>query len=172
VDLRGPNPNWTNIPLEKITVPLSLKSALLLCVLIFLSALLIWPLTFVVWLIRARNRPSQNEGKGRLPKVARPLAAIVAALDVVLIYLLLTRLSFLIHYGFPWSIRLPLDSKVEFVALLVSCGLAPLLPLLTVLVWKRACWDRLQRVHYALVAMAGLFVNILFFAWKLPKWPF
>jgi CubicO group peptidase (beta-lactamase class C family) len=171
LDLRGAEPTWKSIPLEKITIPAAMKASLVVCELIFLSAILAWPMTFVARLIAARKRAGHHGSKKGLPWVARILAAMVAVLDVVLIYLLLTSLSFLIHYGIAWSARLPFVPKMGFVAFLIGAGLAFVLPIFAVLAWKRRCWTRLERLHYSLVALAALFVGGVFLAWKLPKWP-
>lgn len=99
------------------------------------------------------------------------LAALVAMVDVVLIYLVLTSVSFIIHHGISWSTRLPLASKITIVAILAGAGFAFVLPILAALVWKKSCWTRLERLHYWLVTVAALFVSGVSFAWNLVKWP-
>jgi CubicO group peptidase (beta-lactamase class C family) len=171
LDLRGVTTTWRSIPLEKIMIPAAMKASLVVCELIFLSALLLWPATFAFRLIRARKKAGDSGTNGGWPWVARILAALVAALDLVLIYLLLTSESFVIHYGISWSVRLPLSGKVAIVATLAGAGLAFALPILAALVWKKSSWTRLERLHYGLVTVAALFVSGVFFAWKLVKWP-
>jgi hypothetical protein len=171
LDLRGPAPALNNIKLEKITIPPLLKDALLACQLIFVTALLVWPVTFVVRLVRARKRPGAGGSKRALPWVTRLVGSMVAAVDLVVIYLLLTSLSVCIHYGIDWSPRLPSEIKMSIVGFLMSTWPAFLLPVLTVLAWKRRYWTRVERLHYSLVAGAALFVSAVFLAWKLPRWP-
>jgi hypothetical protein len=171
LDLRGATPTYANIPLEKIVIPAAMRPSLAVCALIFLTALLLWPATFVFRLIAARKKPGDSGSKSGLPWIARILAALVAFADVVTIYLLLTSLSFIIHHGISWSTRLPLSAKVAIVAILLGAGFAFVLPILAALVWNKSCWTRLERLHYSLVTVAALFVSGVYFAWNLVKWP-
>ncbi len=171
LDLRGATSTWANIPLEKIVIPAPMRASLAVCALIFLTALLLWPAAFVFRLIAARKKPGESGSKSGLRWIARILAALVAVADVVLIYLLLTSLSFIIHYGISWSTRLPLAAKVTIVAILAGAGFAFVLPILAALVWNKSCWTRLERLQYWLVTVAALFVSGAYFAWNLVKWP-
>lgn len=88
--------------------------------------------------------------------------------NVALLYEFLTRLSFLIHFGIPWSTRLDWDAKVLDVVLLVNPALALVVLAIALAVWKRASWSQLQQFHYSLVSVAGVFVSAVFLAWNLP----
>jgi len=171
LDFRGATPTWTNIQVEKVSIPVALKAALVVCGLVFVSALVIWPIMLLMRLIRARGKGSFDKRPKALEVVARLAAWLLALLDVALLYEFLTRLSFLIHFGIPWSTRLDTDAKVLYVALLVSPALALVVLAITLAVWKRASWSQLERFHYSLVTMAGVFVSAVFLAWNLSKLP-
>jgi CubicO group peptidase (beta-lactamase class C family) len=172
LDFRGVTPTWTNIQVEKVSIPVALKAVLVVCGLVFVSALVIWPIMLLMRLIRARGKGNFDKRPRALEVVARLAAWLLAVLDVALLYEFLTRLSFLIHFGTPWSTRLDADAKVLYVALLVNPALALVVLAITLAVWKRASWSQLERFHYSLVTMAGVFVSAVFLAWKLSKLPF
>ncbi|HXY23131.1 MAG TPA: serine hydrolase domain-containing protein [Candidatus Acidoferrum sp.] len=171
LDFRSTTPTWMNIQVGKVSIPVAPKAALVVCGLVFLSALVIWPILLLMRLIRARRKGSFDKRPIALEGVARFAAWLLALLNVALLYEFLTTLSFLIHFGFPWSTRLDWDAKVLYVALWMSPALALVVLAIALAVWKKASWSRLERLHYLLVTIAAVFVSAVFLAWNLPKLP-
>jgi hypothetical protein len=169
LDFRGATPTWTNIQVERVSIPVMLKASLVVCELVFVSALVIWPIMLLTRLTGMRGKGRFDKRPKALEVMARLVAWLLAVLDVVLLYEFLTRLSFLIHFGIPWSTRLDMDAKVLYVALWVSPVFALAVLTMVLAVWKRASWSQLERLHYSLVSMAGVFVSAVFFAWNLPQ---
>ncbi len=158
------------------------------CVLMFLSALLLWPLGFIrrTLLRGARSLksgqkadhegapppPSDQQGKpplsrwGLLPRLARWLAGVLCALNVLLVIGLLLFLFEQLtgsppdyYYGVP-----PLLTAV-FILALVSAGLSVGVVVCAILVWWGCFWSVGWRVHYSLVALAALALT-----WQLVYW--
>ncbi len=170
LDLRGAVPTWRNISLEMIRIPPALQASLVVCALIFLSAVLVWPVAFLVQRIPARMR--SGIPKSKMPWAARFLGGILAAWDGVLIGALLTSASFLIGAGIDPMVRLPQPVRIGLVVGEAISLLALALPLFVALAWKRRCWTRWEQLHYFLVTLAALFVLGVLLHWKLLKWPF
>ena len=155
----------------------------LACVLLFLSALLLWPLSFVRRAMRrgARRKKSgrnadlegsqaqhpDEQGKhpgkrlGLLPVLASWLAGLLCVLNVLfLIGLVLTVSNPLnIAFGVP-----PMLTTL-FALALVSAVLTVGVVVGTILAWWGRFWSAGRRVHYTLVALAALA-----FAWELVYW--
>ena len=158
------------------------------CVLIFLSALVLWPLGFVrrALLRGARSpksgrkadregappQPSEKQGTpalsrwGLLPHLARWLAGVLCALAVLLVIGLLLFLFEQLtgspadyYYGVP-----PLLTAV-FILALVSAVLTVGVVFCAILAWWGRFWSVGRRVHYSLVALAALALT-----WQLVYW--
>ena len=153
------------------------------CVLLFLSALLLWPLGFVRRAMRrgarspqsgrkadlqgAQAPPPAEQGKppgkrmGLLPVLASWLAGVLCALNVL----------FLIGLGLIVSNQADLAFGVTpllttlFALALVSAILTVGVVVFTILAWWGRFWSAGRRVHYSLVALAALA-----FAWELLYW--
>ena len=171
LDLRGSRPAFANLRMERITIPAPMKAALVVSQLIFLATLLIWVARFAVRLVATRKAQSDSGSRKALPWLARLVGGTLAAVDFIVIYVLLTSMDTFIHYGIDWSARLPSFLKMNFIAFQTGAWLAFLLPVFAVLAWKRRFWTRVERLHYSLVAAAALFASGVFFVWKLPRWP-
>ena len=158
------------------------------CVLIFLSALLLWPLGFVRRTLR-RGAPSPQSGReaegegsppqpsdqqgtppltrwGLLPHLARWLAGVLCALNVLLVIGLLLFLFEQLtgsppdyYFGVP-----PLLTAI-FILALVSAVLTVGVVVFASLSWWGRFWSVGLRVHYSLVALAALAL-----AWQLVYW--
>ncbi len=139
------------------------------CVLLFLSALLLWPLGFVLWVIRrhARSRkvdredvqtaaPGEQASKpmasGLRPWLASWLAGVLCALNVLLLLGLLLILSNPADLAFGVT---PLLTTV-FMLALASAILTVGVVICALLAWGRRFWSIGWRVHYTLVALAQL----------------
>jgi hypothetical protein len=158
------------------------------CVLIFLSALVLWPLGFVrrALLRGARSpksgrkadregappQPSEKQGTpalsrwGLLPHLASWLAGVLCALAVLLVIGLLLFLFEQLtgspadyYYGVP-----PLLTAV-FILALVSAVLTVGVVVCVGLSWWGRFWSVGRRVHYSLVALAALALT-----WQLVYW--
>jgi CubicO group peptidase (beta-lactamase class C family) len=171
LDFRSVTPTWRNIPLEKVVISPALVGSLALCEAIFLSALLAGPATFVARRMARREKAAPRPFRKWLGSADRLSAALVAALEAMLIYLLLTRLSVLVPGGLSWSPRWPLAIKASLLSLTVAAVLPFLLPVFALLARKAGIWNRLELLHYWIVTIAALFVSGVLIVWNLPKWP-
>ncbi len=161
---------------------------LVVCVLLFLSALLLWPLGFVrrALLRGARSpksggkadregaqiQPSEKQGTPPLsrpcllPRLAHWLAGVLCALDVLLVIGLLLFL-FEQLAGFPadYYYGVPPLLTAIFILALVSAGLSVVVVVCASLSWWGRFWRVGRRVHYSLVALAALALT-----WQLVYW--
>jgi CubicO group peptidase (beta-lactamase class C family) len=133
------------------------------CVLIFLSALGLWPLGFVRRALKGKpplSRPCL------LPHLARWLAWVLCALNVLLVIGLLLFLFEQLTGSPPdyYSGVPPLLTAV-FILALVSAVLTVGVVVCAILVWRGRFWSVGQRIHYSLVALAALALT-----WQLIYW--
>lgn len=130
---------------------------ILACLLIFLSALVLWS----VRLIRAirLKRSDKLIAKSTFSRTAYWLAGIVCALNLIIpIWLVLIITSKeTITFVLPIMLTLGIISSILTAAVI----------LFTVLVWRKHLWGWPQHMHYALVALAALA-----FVWELAYWNF
>ncbi len=148
------------------------------CVLLFLSALLLWPLGFVRRAIRkkfgrkvdlegSQTQQSHEQGKhpgkrmGIRPFLASWLAGVLCALNVLFLIGLQLTISNPLNIAFG----VPPILTTLFVLALVSAVLTVSVLISTILVWWGHFWSVGRRVHYTLVALAALA-----FAWELVYW--
>jgi CubicO group peptidase (beta-lactamase class C family) len=148
------------------------------CVLLFLSALLLWPLGFVLRAMRRRaqslkvgregeqtaaaeEQASKRMASGLRPWLARWLAGVLCALNVLFLLELGLILSNPVDLAFGVT---PLLTTV-FILALVSAILTVGVVILVFLVWREGFWSLGGRVHYTLVAVAQLS-----FTWELAYW--
>ncbi len=152
------------------------------CVLLFLSALLLWPLGFVLRAVRRRAQslkvgrgvdregvqtaaPGEQASKrmagGLRPWLARWLAGVLCALNVLFLLGLLLILSNPTDLAFGVS---PLLTTM-FILALVSAILTVGVVVCALLAWRGHFWSVGWRIHYTLVALATLA-----FAWELIYW--
>jgi CubicO group peptidase (beta-lactamase class C family) len=128
---------------------------LTLCLLTFLSALIAWP---VAWLLRRRKHQAPDRGQ----MLARWAAALACALDIGFIagILLLLATSFNdLAYGIPPTLLVVLTLPIVAATLtIVAIGF-------TALAWHRHYWSLPGRIHYTLVAIA-----LVAFLWSVNFW--
>jgi hypothetical protein len=158
------------------------------CTLIFLSALLLWPLGFVRRAMR-RGAPSKMSGRkadfegaqappqakpgkpplsrwGLLPGLSSWLAGALCALNVLFLILLLLFLFGQVTVSKPgYLLGVPPLLTTLFVLALVSAVLAVGSVVGAILAWWGRFWSAGWRVHYTLVALAALA-----FTWELVYW--
>jgi CubicO group peptidase (beta-lactamase class C family) len=150
----------------------------LVCMLLFLSALLLWPLGFVLRAVRRRAQSTKLDREGLQPAapgeqtsrrmagglrafLARWLAGVLCALNVLFLLLLLLILSNPADLVFGVT---PLLTTV-FILALVCAILTVGVVILAFLAWRERIWSVGGRVHYTLVALATLA-----FTWELVYW--
>ncbi|GLV53668.1 FmtA-like protein [Dictyobacter sp. S3.2.2.5] len=128
---------------------------ILACLLIFLSALLLWP----VRLLRTSRLKRSGEiiKKNTVPQTAYWLAGTVCAINVIVpIYLV-------------WSIASHKNPALVLPVILalgiISAILTGIVILFTTQVWRNRFWIWPQRIHYILVVLAALA-----FVWELAYW--
>ena len=142
---------------ESMTLHLAV---LAVCVIVFLSALVGWPLSALI--NRRRGKTGTVE---RLPRQARWLADSISALNLFPVGIVVAAL--LIVSSNPLEIMSEYDAI--FAVPLAFPVLATVLTVgavvFTVLAWRNKYWGLLGRVHYTLVALAALT-----FAWWLNYW--
>ncbi len=129
------------------------------CVLLFLSALLLWPVGFARRMIK-RAVPTNRQGKS-LPRrraffsrLARCLAGGLCALNVFFLIGLALFLSRLGPYPAIFRGVTPLLA-VLFGLAMVSSVLAVCTAASAVLAWWTRFWDLKRRIHFTLVALAA-----------------
>jgi threonine/homoserine/homoserine lactone efflux protein len=129
--------------------------------LVFVSAVVLWPLGALIHCLRKRSR-APNPARRR----AKWLGWIVSALNPV--FLLAMLLSFgegLVH-GVPLPIRvilvIPIATSVLSIVLL-GC---------TVIAWMRGYWSRVGRLYYSLVALASVLFVLFAGYWNMLGWRF
>lgn len=125
------------------------------CVLLFLSAVLVWPIDFLV----KRRKRAAGEPSPILPRLARWLAWGLSALNLFFLVAFFSMLGPDIAYGVPPAMRL-----LMFVPLLVA-ALTVGLVIFSVLAWVRRYWGAAGRVYYTLLTLATLT-----FVWWLSYW--
>jgi CubicO group peptidase (beta-lactamase class C family) len=153
------------------------------CVLLFLSALLLWPLSFVRRVMR-RGAPSPQFGRkadregsltpppdeqgklpgkhrGILPLLTSWLAGVLCVLNVLFLIGLVLTVSNPLNLAFG----VPPTLTALFALALVSAALTVGMVISTILAWWGRFWSAGRRVHYTLVALAALA-----FAWELVYW--
>src|SRR6266496_3722001 len=161
---------------------------LVTCMLLFLSALLLWPLGFVRKAMRrgglspqsgrkadlqgAQTPPPASQGKpplsrwGLLPLLTSWLAGVLCALNVLFLILLLLFLfgQVTVSKG-GYLLGVPPLLTTLFALALVSAVLTVGSVVGTILAWWGHFWSPGRRVHYTLVTLAALA-----FAWELLYW--
>jgi CubicO group peptidase (beta-lactamase class C family) len=121
------------------------------CVALFLSALVVWP---IGWLVARRKAAPQP----RLAALARWMAWSISALDML--FLILFAISITDLTQFP-----TLLTKVALGLALLAAGLTVSAVACTALMWRRRYWSLIGRAHYTLLTLGALT-----FIWFLNQW--
>jgi CubicO group peptidase (beta-lactamase class C family) len=125
------------------------------CMLLFLSAVLVWPVGFLV----KRLKRIAREPSPILPRLARWLAWGLSALSLFFLVAFLSMLGPDIVYGFP-----PAMTSLLVVPWLVA-ALTIGMTIFTVVAWVRRYWGVTGRVYYTLLTLVALS-----FVWWLSYW--
>jgi CubicO group peptidase (beta-lactamase class C family) len=153
------SPTWAFVRLAWYETPAFHAGLLAVCVVLFLSAIVLWP----VGALRGRGKGRADAPHLGLSRLARWLAGGAGTLSVLYLIgyaLVLSNPNPVeLLYGDP-----PLLRAVEVLPLPIVVLAAGALAL-AVPVWMRRYWGLAGRVHYTLVALAGLA-----FVWFLYYW--
>lgn len=135
----------------------------LILVIVWLSALLTWPVTGIINLVR-RNK-AQHGSANRQAQIARLLAWVVSALSLFLFVGLVVTWIQTIHipsgafFGFPsWLTVLPMLALMAGVLIVVTLYF-------TVQAWRKAYWSKVGRIHYTAITITSIL-----FVWFLAYW--
>jgi len=121
------------------------------CVVLFLSALVVWPIGWLVARRKGAPRP-------RLAGLARWLAWGISGLYVLFLILFVVSISDLSQFPTPLT-------KVALGLVLLAAGLTVGAVACTALAWQRRYWSLIGRAHYSLVTLGALA-----FIWFLNYW--
>ena len=121
------------------------------CVGLFLSALLLWP---IAWLVTRRKGAQRPRGAG----LARWLAWSISALNLLFLILFVVSIQDLAL--FPTSL-----TKLALGLALVAAALSVAAVAGTALAWRRRYWGVVGQVHYTLVTLGAVA-----FVWFLNEW--
>jgi hypothetical protein len=125
---------------------------------LFVSALIVFPVAYLV------HRRRGVVGKPpRASRAARWLAAITGALNLILpTWFLLLLLEYAETYVWPTE-TVSIITRLWLVSVPLTLGVV----VLTVLAWKDRYWGVASRVHYTLVALAGVLSFLFLSNWNL-----
>ncbi|MGB3635450.1 MAG: serine hydrolase domain-containing protein, partial [Rubrobacteraceae bacterium] len=154
----GPFAFFKVAPYETLGFQLPL---LAVCVALFVSALVVFPVAALV--DRWRSVPAKSSGTVRASRAARWLAGVTGVLNLgLLAWFVVTLLGYAQTYVWPtgtvsaitrlWLLSVPLT-----VGVVVFAALA----------WKNRFWGVIGRVHYALVALASIMFLLFLYSWNL-----
>jgi len=130
------------------------------CVVLFLSAVLIWPGAYLIRRIRRRSWQATQSAQ---------IAWTVAGLIGVLYLVFLIGIPLLLWLIGAWKLVYGVPALIASFFYLppVAVGLTIALPVFAVLGWRNKSWSRLTRVHYSLVTLAAIaFIPFLLY-WNL-----
>ncbi len=128
---------------------------LALCLLVFLSALIAWP---VSWLLRRRKKAATSRDQ----VIAKWVAAVACVLNIgfVIGFMLLLTMAYNdLAYGVPLALLVVLT--IPILAALLTIGAIGF----AALAWYRRYWSLPGRIHYTIVAIA-----LAAFLWFLNFW--
>jgi hypothetical protein len=166
LDFRGVIPTWRNIKLTKVdTGPSSWQQAILaVCVLTFLSALLVLPLRVIVRHFRRSAQP--GTARSRWARLVSPLAVLTSLFGLVSIGLVVA-IPMIIYSGFIGWLELPLGLRLlahmPFAFLVAGVGFL----VLNVPAWKNHWWSRWERIYFLVLSFASVAAITLFSYWNL-----
>jgi hypothetical protein len=128
------------------------------CLVLFVSTLIVFPVAFLV-----RRRRGKDEMPSRRASVARWLAAITSALNLVLpAWFLLLLLEYAETYVWPTE-TVSIITRLWLLSVPLTLGVVAL----AVLAWKDRYWGMVGRMHYTLVALATVVFVLFLNYWNL-----
>ena len=125
-------------------------------ILIFLSALLGWPLAYLL----RQPRPKQASGA----RIARWLAASMVSLFLCSFILIVIELSGdLFDYAYGVPTRMAILLRVQYLTAVLALGMVGL----TIFAWRRGWWTFMARVHYSVLTLAAVMLIPFLIYWRL-----
>ena len=127
----------------------------------------LWPLQLIVSLFRFRKSiRSILKNKDRKKALVMKFTAFVSVILVLISVILYFLYSMNVVTSLSWS-EGNLFVKVILLLSYLSASLSVLMIVLTVSVWKRACWALLGRVHFTAVTIALLVMIRFLITWNI-----
>ena len=143
---------------ESAAAQMGTMGALLL---LFLSAVVVWPLGAVVHRLRKRHLETKPAWRRSLW-----VGWVVSALNLV--FLLVVLLTF----GEEFVFGVPLSIRVILVIPIITSILAVVLLILTAIAWVRRYWSLLGRLTYSFIALASVLFVLFAGYWNMLGWRF
>jgi hypothetical protein len=122
-------------------------------VIVFLSACIVWPISFVM--CRLKGKAADIRGSGGIARLWAGLICMSNLVALLVVALVLARVSLpSVELEFQTGIPSNLVVVLAFVVLLAIFAVG--IPVFAVLCWKNKYWSIVGRLHYSLVALASL----------------
>lgn len=153
VMFRGNNPTTAYIKLSTIRTPAFQKAFIAICFILFVSAVLLWPLG----IFRVQRSKSEISALSILAGTILWLGCAISSYFIYSLYRIITQYGF--SFGLPDGMHCLLN--LSYIILFS----AVILFLMLFAVWKRSCWTPLLRYYYSLIA-----VFLILFTWWLGYW--
>jgi len=137
------------------------RMALWLCVVVFGSAVLIWPLLFSVRRLRKIQPSNALRKRSKLPTAAKFVVCLIALFSIIYllgVLLIPGALEFIAVNGLPPSLPL-FWSIISYTPWLCTVVMAPIL-ILNIFAWIRKYWTIAERFHFSLVS-----ITLIIFIW-------
>jgi CubicO group peptidase (beta-lactamase class C family) len=166
LDFRGPIPTWANMKLTRVgTGPAPWQQALLLlCGLVFLSGLLLYPIRALVrHFSRSATSPKSTSRWARLAPVLVILTSLFGLLSLVMIAMMPN----IIYSGFLGWLEVPLRQKLLMHAPLAFMLAGTGFLILSVPAWRQAWWPRGERIYYLVFGLASVAALVFLGYWGL-----
>jgi CubicO group peptidase (beta-lactamase class C family) len=134
------------------------------CLLVFLSTVVVWPARYLVSMVKRAGGDAS-----RAASMAKLTAGVVAVLNLFFVVAVASVLSgdtAEFEFGVPqilvWLLALPV----------ITVGLTALVVAFSVASWRRRWWSRPGRFHFAVVALASVAFLCFLHFWNLLGWHF
>jgi CubicO group peptidase (beta-lactamase class C family) len=129
--------------------------------LLFVSAVVLWPLGALIRRLRKRDRES-NPARRR----ALWVGWMVSGMNLVFLLVLLMSFGEELVFGVPLSIRIILVIPI------VTSMLSVVFLALAVIAWMRGYWSLVGRLYYSLIALASVLFVLFAGYWNMLGWRF
>ncbi len=152
--IRGNNPTTAYLKLAWTDTPAFHRNAIIVCLLLFASIVLLWPIAFIV-LLRKKNRKSSKGAK-----LTGIFVWIVSLLNILFILILKRMIT---PMGFGFGVPAGMNTLLKLT--LLQPLMAAVLAVMLIIAWKNRYWTTIARLHYTLIAAASIFM-----VWWLNYW--
>lgn len=151
---RGNNPTTAYLRLSWLSSPDFQKGLAVALLVTFASVILLWPLGFIAWLL----------GKKKGTTVTALLGGLLVWINSCVYVFFLIRLNAMVTgEGFDFGVPEGMNSllALPYFTLLMTVLMAAL----AVVAWRRGLWPTAGRIHFTLVAIAGVIMT-----WWMSHW--